>query len=163
MTVPREPAETKPVATSLLFDVFALNQAVGRLLGTVMAEGPLAPAEYALYSALFELEAASPTTLAERLGMPLTTLIDRLRDVEARDHARRLPNPLDGRSHLVVLTAAGLSAHAAAHGLFEIAHRAVSEALPSSEATAKRGLQVVRGAVDAALAVSPRRSGDPGR
>ena len=80
-----------PMATSLLFDVFALNQAAGRLLGGVLAEGPLSPSEYALYSAIFELEAASPTVLAERLGMPLTTLVDRLREVEARGHARRIP------------------------------------------------------------------------
>jgi DNA-binding MarR family transcriptional regulator len=151
------------MATSLLFDVFALNQAVGRLLGSVMADGPLSPAEYALYSAVFELEAASPTALAERLGMPLTTLVDRLREVEARGHARRLPNPVDRRSHRVVLTAAGLAAHAAAGRLFEIAHRAVIASLSASEADARDGLRRVRDAVDRGLAVSSRRSVGRGR
>lgn len=147
-----------PMATTLLFDVFALNQAVGRLLESAMAEGPLTPAEYALYSAVFELEVASPTALADRLGMPLTTLVDRLREVEARGHVRRLPNPRDGRSHLIALTAAGLAAHASAGRLFEIAHRAVIEALPTSEAGAQLGLRGIRTAVERALAVSPRRS-----
>ena len=42
--------------TSLLFDVFALGQSVGRLLSAAMRDGPLTPAEYAVYSAMFELE-----------------------------------------------------------------------------------------------------------
>ena len=66
-------------ATSLLFDVFALHQAVGRFLQEAMRAGPLTPAEYAVYSAIFELEAASPTRVAARLGMRLTTFVDRLR------------------------------------------------------------------------------------
>lgn len=162
MSESRQPAADDPTSTSLLFDVFALNQAVGRLLGTVMADGPLTPAEYALYSAVFELEAASPTAIADRLGMPLTTLVDRLREVEARGHARRLPNLADGRSHLVVLTAAGLAAHAASGRLFEIAHRAVIETLPAAEDAGEQ-IRRMRTAVDGALAVSPRRSADRAR
>ena len=152
-----------PLATSLLFEVFALDQAVGRLLEGVMAAGPLDPAEYAIYSAVFELEAATPTAIAERLGLPLTTLVDRLRDVEARGHARRLPNAGDRRSHLIVLTAAGLAAHAAAGRLFEIARRAVAAALPGPEAEIRDGLRRLRAAVDEArlvAPVSPRRWAD---
>jgi len=152
-----------PMATSLLFDVFALNQAVGRLLGDVMAEAPLSPSEYALYSAIFELEAASPTVIADRLGMPLTTVVDRLREVEGRGHTRRLPNPADRRSHHVVLTAAGQAAHAAAGRQFEIAHRAVVTALQEPEADAQAAIRRIRDAIDGALAVSPRRSADRGR
>ncbi len=156
-----------PMATSLLFDVFALNQSVGRLLGIVMADGPLTPAAYALYSAIFELEAASPTAIADRLGMPLTTLVDRLREVEARGHARRLPNPADRRSHLVVLSAAGLAAHAAANRLFEIAHQAVIQALPEPESDVRRDLAIIRTAIETALrpalAISLRPSADRAR
>ena len=110
-----------PLETSLLFDVFALNQAVGRLLAEAMRDGPLSPSEYAIYSAIFELEAASPTELAARLGMRLTTFIDQLRLIEARDHARRIPNPTDRRSYRVALTGEGLAAHRAATVLFETA------------------------------------------
>ena len=45
---------------SLLFDVFVLDQAVGRLLGAAMAGGPLTPAEYAAYSVVFDEEAVTP-------------------------------------------------------------------------------------------------------
>jgi len=148
--------------TSILFDVFALSQAVGRLLAAAMRDGPLTPSEYAVYSAVFELEAASPTQLAARLGMRLTTFMDQLRLLEARGHARRVDHPTDGRSYRVVLTAAGREAHRTANRRFEDAARALRERLPDGEAAAKAGLLTVRMAADAAIAglagtPSPRR------
>ena len=148
--------------TSLLFDVFATSQAVGRLLAAAMRVGALTPAEYAVSSAMFELEAATPTALAARLGMPLTTLADQLRAFEARGHAARLPHPTDGRSYRVVLTAAGREAHQAANAGFEAAHRAFSAALPAGEDRARIGLSDIRRAAEqaasgAAAAVASRR------
>lgn len=140
-----------PLDTSILFDVFALNQAVGRLLATAMRDGPLSPTEYAVHSAIFELEAASPTRLAARLGMRLTTFMDHLRLVEGRGHARRAPNPGDRRSYRVILTAAGLEAHRAANRQFEGAYRAFVRELPEGIEPAKQGLLAVRVAADAAV------------
>ena len=161
MTPPGEsPTRPDPLDTSLLFEVFALNQAVGRFLAEAMREGPLTPAEYAIYSAMFELESATPTALASRLGMRLTTFVDQLRLVEARGHARRMPNPRDGRSQLVTLTAAGLEAHRAANRLFEAAYATFLEELGGDEAPAKRTLVAVRAAAERARAVSPRRTAD---
>ena len=147
-----------PLDTSLLFEVFALNQAVGRFLAEAMRAGPLTPAEYAVYSALFELESATPTALTTRLGMRLTTFMDQLRLMESRGHARRTPNPRDGRSHLVTLTAAGLEAHRAANRLFEAANATFIAELGSEEALASRALGALRRAAEGAAAVSPRRS-----
>ena len=150
---------TEPLRTSLLFDVFALSQAVGQLLADAMRDGPLTPAEYAVYSAIFELEAATPTALATRLGMRLTTFMDQLRVMERRGHAGRLPHPNDGRSYRVTLTAAGLDAHRGANRRFEIAHREFVAALPDGEDAAKRALATVRDAAEAAR----RRDVAPGR
>ena len=141
-----------PLGTSILFDIFALNQVVGRLLSTAMRDGPLTPGEYAVYSAIFELEAASPTELATRLGMRLTTFMDQLRLVERRGHARRIGHPTDRRSYRVVLTAAGLEAHRAANRQFEAAYQAFRSHLPDGEAPAKLGLLIVREAAEAAIA-----------
>jgi len=47
------------------------------------------------------------TELAGELGMPLTTMSDVVRRLEARGHVRRRPNPDDGRSFLFALTARG--------------------------------------------------------
>lgn len=141
-----------PLSTSLLFDVFALNQAVGRLLAAAMRDGPLTPGEYAVYSAIFELEAASPTELASRLGMRLTTFVDQLRVVERRGHARRLAHPTDRRSYRVVLTAAGREAHRAANRLFEGAYQAFTGQLPEGPEPARQALDVVRRAAEGAIA-----------
>lgn len=161
------------LGTSILFDVFALNQSVARLLSEAMRDGPLSPAEYAVYSAIFELEAASPTVLAGRLGMRLTTFMDHLRGVMERGHARRLAHPADRRSYRVVLTASGLEAHRAANARFEAAHAAFSAALaatdPDADAAARRALAGMRAAAEAAVGaatearvgVSPSRSGGP--
>jgi DNA-binding MarR family transcriptional regulator len=151
-----------PLDTSLLFDVFALNQAVGRLLAETMRDGPLTPVEYALYSAIFELEAASPTQLAARLGMRLTTFVDRLREIERRGHARRLPHPSDGRSYRVILTAAGLDAHRAANARFERAHAALDAELGTRTTSSKAVLRDIQGAAiraSAALADDVRAGG----
>jgi DNA-binding MarR family transcriptional regulator len=140
------------LGTSILFDVYALNQAVGRLLSGAMRDGPLTPAEYAVYSAIFELEAATPTELAARLGIRLTTFMDHLRLIEGRGHARRLPHPSDGRSYRVNLTNAGLEAHRRANRLFEAAYREFVAELPDGEAAAQRALETIRRAAEAAWA-----------
>jgi DNA-binding MarR family transcriptional regulator len=141
-----------PLETSILFDVFALNQAVARLLATAMRDSPLTPGEYAVYSAVFELEAASPTELARRLGMRLTTFMDQLRLVEGRGHALRVRHPTDRRSYRVVLTAEGLAAHRSANRRFEAAYQAVIARLAGREAAAKQGLHAARTAVERAIA-----------
>jgi DNA-binding MarR family transcriptional regulator len=148
--------------TSLLFEVFALNQAVGRYLADAMRDGPLTPAEYAIYSAMFELESGTPTALAARLGMRLTTFMDQLRVVEVRGHARRVPNARDRRSYRVVLTADGLAAHRAANRLFESAYDAFVEELGGGEVRPRQVLRAMREAADRArpadVAASPRPS-----
>jgi DNA-binding MarR family transcriptional regulator len=146
----------EPIATSLLFEVFATSQAVGRLLADAMRDAPLTPAEYAVSSAMFELEAASPTELAARLGMPLTTLVDQLRVFERRGHVARLPHPTDRRSHRLTLTATGRAAHRAANSGFEAAHAAFRTALPAGEDRARRGLRDVRDAAGLARAALSR-------
>ena len=127
-------------ATSLLFDVFALNQSVGRLLADAMRGGPLTPTEYAVYSAIFELESSSPTQLSKRLGMRLTTFMDQLRLIERRGHSRRFDDPTDRRSYQVTLTAAGLNAHREANRRFELARRAFMTEVASVEAAAAKTL-----------------------
>lgn len=154
--------DTGALRTSLLFDVFALGQSVGRLLSEAMRDGPLTPAEYAVYSAIFELEAASPTALSARLGMHLTTFMDQLRAIERRGHAARVDNPADRRSYRVVLTAMGLEAHRAANRAFERADAAFRAGLPEGEGAAKAALRSIRDAADVAhgdldLGVSPRQ------
>jgi len=138
--------------TSILFDVFALNQAVGRLLAETMRDGPLTPGEYAVYSAIFELEAASPTSIAARLGMRLTTFMDHLKVITQRGHARRLAHPTDRRSYRVTLTVEGRAAHRAANERFERAYAAFDSEL-GPEGPAKAAIRAVRDAAERARGV----------
>ena len=142
----------------MLFDLYVADQAVGRLLGAAMADGPLTPAEYAAYSVVFDEEAVTPTLMARRLGMPLTTVIDQLRAMERRGHLRRVPNASDGRSFRVVLTGDGLAAHRAANRQFEVAHARLVEALAIDPRAVQQALRSLAEAADRALVeVEPAR------
>jgi DNA-binding MarR family transcriptional regulator len=137
---------------SLLFDIFVLGQRVRELLAAAMATSPLRPEEYAIYSVVFEDESVSPTAMAAQLSMPLTTVVDAIRTMEGRGHVRRMPNPSDGRSYLVVLTGEGLRAHAEANARFEVGYRAFVAGLPDGEAVAQ--LEVAKLLAAAARAIS---------
>ncbi len=142
------PTLPAPAGTSLLFDVFALNQAVGRLLDEAMRDAPLRPTEYAVSSAIFELEAGTPTAVAARLGMRLTTFMDQLRAFERRGFARRIAHPTDRRSYRVALTTEGLAAHRAANRAFETGNRAFEDELGGEVTAARATLAAVRAAAE---------------
>ena len=136
---------------SLFFDLFVLSQRIRELLVAAMATSPLRPEEYATYSVVFEDEAVSPTAMAAQLSMPLTTVVDAIRTMEVRGHARRIPNPRDRRSYLVVLTGDGLRAHAEAHDRFEVGYQAFLAQLPHGEAVAQAAVATLLGAAERAL------------
>lgn len=138
--------------SSVFFEVFALGQAVRQLLSTTMAGGPLSPEEYAVYSAIFEAESLTPTDMAERLSMPLTTVMERVRLLQERGHTRRMAHPHDGRSYHLVLTASGLATHRRANERFEIAYRAFLETHAGDEARTGARLAQLRADVDRATA-----------
>jgi len=138
--------------SSVFLEVYALGQAVRQLLVAMLADGPLTPEEYAIYSVVFEAESITPTEMGRRLGLPKTTVMERLRLMEERAHVGHLPHPRDGRSYRVVLTAAGLVAHRRANQLFEQAHRAFLKEFAGNEGRAQARLVQLRVAVTMALA-----------
>jgi DNA-binding MarR family transcriptional regulator len=90
-----------------LLRLFSIAQAESRLMQLAMAASPLTPEDFAVYSWLRLRGPVTPTALAADLGMHQPTLSNYLRRMTGRGHLRRRPNPLDGRSQLVSLTAAG--------------------------------------------------------
>ena len=139
-----------PRRSSVFLEVFALAQSVGQLLRSTMAGAPLTPEEYAVYGVVFEEEAVTPTDMGRRLGMPKTTVMERVRLMEERGHVRRLANPADGRSYRLVLTAAGLAAHHASHELFIQAYRSFMKEFGGDELRAQSRLEQLRAAASAA-------------
>ena len=94
--------------TSLLFDVFVLGQRTKALVEAAMRDAGLRPDEYAAYSVVFELGPITLTAMARELGMPITTVADHVRTMEARGHLRKAPHASDGRARALSLTASGL-------------------------------------------------------
>lgn len=128
---------------SLLFEVYAASRAVGELLAAAMADSPLTPEEYAVYSVLFDEGPHAPTELARRTGMPPTSMSHFVRSMLERGHAQRAPSPNDHRSYRIVLTAAGLTAHAASSTAFAEADERFIRALAADEEDARATLRAI--------------------
>jgi len=101
MAIPRS---TQP---TILFEVFWTQQKRKRLIESALVEVDLPPEDYPVYVLIGAEGPWTPTGLAERLQMPLSTVIFRFKRLEARGDAERVPNPDDGRSFLIRLTPKG--------------------------------------------------------
>lgn len=139
--------------------LFALNQQLGSLLAQAMAGAPLRPADFAVYSALRLLQPTTPTELATALGMRVTTLSSLLAKMERHGHLRREPNPADGRSRLISLTAAGQRATEDCFPGFAAAIQAFRRHLTMDEPQTLRHLEGISQALIAATGELARRAG----
>jgi DNA-binding MarR family transcriptional regulator len=101
--------------------LYALNQQLGTLLGKAMADAPLTPSEFAVYSSLRLEQPTTPSELAGVLGLRPTTMSSQLAKMAAQGHLVRSPNPRDGRSTVISLTAEGLAATEACFASFSAA------------------------------------------
>src|SRR4051794_29148876 len=99
------------------------------MVEAALADAPLAPAEYAQYSVLYDEGPCTPTAMARRLGMPLTSVMHVVRPLQRRGHAERLPDTSDRRSYRLALTPAGHAAHATTSAAFAVAERRFDRAL----------------------------------
>ena len=96
---------------SILLDLYVAFQLTGQLLELELAGSDLPVEDFALYSILVHFERATPTQIAQHLGMPLSTLLFRFGKIESRGHGIRERNPRDGRSSLLGLSARGRHAY----------------------------------------------------
>ena len=100
------------VKPGLLLQPVVLSQLAARLVETAIAGSEVAGVEFAVASWLGVRGQATPGELARDLGMAPTTLsavIDRLL---RKGQVRKRPNPDDGRSYLLELTAKGKATNA---------------------------------------------------
>ena len=135
---------------SLPFDVFALSSRLGAYLDRALAGTGLRPVEYAVYSLMLEAGPRTPSELAAALGVPPSTMSGYLRPMLERGHARRIPNPTDGRSFRVVLTDVGRAAHRTANPAFSGADQAILDALDRPSGEVRDALQALSDAIDRA-------------
>jgi DNA-binding MarR family transcriptional regulator len=135
---------------TLLFDVWVVANATRAVLDEALRPSGLSAEEFALYSAVRRDGGITPTELASLMALPPTTVSSIVARLERRGHARRAPNPGDGRSYRIQLTEVGLAAHSAAAGLFAPVLASVESALDVGVAEARAGLAAICDAVRAA-------------
>ena len=137
---------------TVLFDVFLANQKRQQLIAAALEGTELPPEDYPLYVFVGAEGPWTPTELAQRLEMPLTTVLFRLRRLEKRGHAERIPNPDDRRSFLVRLTPAGQRLLRKARPRFRAYAEAVEERVGGdSVTTARQRLAELREAIAAEI------------
>jgi DNA-binding MarR family transcriptional regulator len=89
---------------TILLDVFLTNQRRKRMIEAALAQSELPAEDYPVYVLVGAEGPWTPTGLARRMEMPLSTMLFRLGRLERRGHAERVANPDDRRSYLIRLT-----------------------------------------------------------
>jgi DNA-binding MarR family transcriptional regulator len=138
---------------TILFEVFWTQQMRKRLVATALAGVDLPAEDYPFYVMIGAEGPWTPTGLAERLMMPLSTVLSRFRGLERRGHAERVPNPDDGRSFLMRLTPEGQRLLDDARPAFRSYAEAVEARLGADRVDVlTEGLVAVRQAIDEEIA-----------
>lgn len=137
---------------TVLFEVFWTQQKRKLLIEAALAESDLPAEDYPMYVMIGAEGPWTPTGLAARLEMPLSTVIFRVRRLERRGHAERVSNPRDGRSFLIRLTPKGRRLLDEARPRFRDYAEAVEKRLgPKKTAALTAGLSELRQAIDEEL------------
>jgi len=143
---------------TILFEVFWTQQKRTQLIEAALAGLELPAEDYPFYVLIGAEGPWTPTGLAERLMMPLSTVLFRVRRIERRGHADRVPHPQDGRSFQIRLTADGQRLLDQARPAFRAYAEAVETRLGKQQVGAlKSGLTAARAAIDEELAARQAR------
>ena len=143
-------AETGP--DTLLLDLFRTNQVRERVIVAALEGLDLPPEDYPFYVLIGAEGPWTPTALAARVEMPLSTVLFRVARLEKRGHAERIPNPDDRRSYLVQLTEDGQALLRQARPRFRSYAEAVEARLGDDQiGELRRGLDELRSAMESEL------------
>jgi|SRR5689334_5245511 DNA-binding MarR family transcriptional regulator len=143
-------ADTGP--DTILLDLFRTNQVRERVITAALEGLELPPEDYPFYVMIGAEGPWTPTALAGRVEMPLSTVLFRVGRLEKRGHAERIPNPDDRRSYLVQLTEDGQALLRQARPRFRSYAEAVEERLGGEQIDElRRGLDELRGAMESEL------------
>lgn len=126
-------------------------QYVGRIVDVQLTPLGIPPFLFALLTHVRDLEPVSPTEIARVSGAPTTTLRDNVQRLVERNLVRRSPNPADGRSYLLRLTARGRAATENADPALLGAYLALERHLPRARAEYERTLDELNEALEQAL------------
>jgi DNA-binding MarR family transcriptional regulator len=151
ITLPVVNSARDPESLSILFDLFVAGQRSRRLLQRVFVGAEIRSDEYALYSLILQEGPMTPTQVADRLSMAVTTVLDHLHTMEERGHLEREPNPADGRSVRLALTPEGRRVHDVTGLLFDRAMLPLLDHLELPPADVHAALRAIDAAAGRAL------------
>jgi DNA-binding MarR family transcriptional regulator len=138
-------------APSLLLDLYVASSLAGELVKEALRGTDVPPEDLAFYAVIGGEGPITPTALAARLGTPLSTALFRTRRMLGRGHLERMPNPADGRSHLVQLSDAGKSAWDETAPRFHPLARRIEDLLEAQPETVRAALSDLARAIDETL------------
>ena len=92
---------------ALLQEAYTVGALIDLLVTAELREAGAPATLFSFLGWVRRLEPVTPGRLAEETGMPPTTIRDYVRRLIERGDARKAPNPADGRSYHLVLTAKG--------------------------------------------------------
>lgn len=93
--------------TALLQELYSAAVLVELLVGEELRAAGVPPQLFSFLGWIAFLEPVTPGRLAGETGMPPTTIRDYVRRLAERGDVRKVANPDDGRSYLLVLTPKG--------------------------------------------------------
>jgi DNA-binding MarR family transcriptional regulator len=147
--------------TDLLQELYSTGLLVELLVDEELAKVDVPDELFSFIGWVTRLEPVTPGALSAETGLPPTTVRDYVRRLVARGDARKIPNPSDGRSYHLVLTAKGRAiaqrGWPAVLAAFERVERHLAR--PADEHLAT--MQELREAVRLALAESEARPRRP--
>jgi DNA-binding MarR family transcriptional regulator len=142
----------------LFLQLTVASQYVGQVIDRELEEIGHPTYLLALLTHIRDHAPVTPSKLSEASGMPMTTLRDNIQRLVDRRLARRVKNAEDGRSYLLVLTAAGKRSIEKADPALLRAYLAVERRLPLPLEDYQRTLDEVIEALAGALNRPARRA-----
>ncbi|HWO44708.1 MAG TPA: MarR family winged helix-turn-helix transcriptional regulator [Methylomirabilota bacterium] len=143
---------------SLLFDLFVVSQRVRRVLADGMAGSGMRPDEYAVYSLLFMEGPITATEMSQQLGIPLSTVLDYLKAIDAAGHLDRDRHPDDGRAVQVALNSKGIAAQVRANKHWEVVRKQIEGSLRMPKTEVRAALVALDDAAATALSAGRARA-----
>jgi DNA-binding MarR family transcriptional regulator len=141
----------------LFLQAATASQYVGQVIDRELEEIGVPTFLLALLTHIRDHEPVSPSRISSASGVPMTTLRDNIQRLVDRGLVRRVKNSEDGRSYLVVLTAAGKRMIEAADPALLRAYLAVERRLPRPLEDYQQMLDEVIEALAGALTRPPAR------
>lgn len=143
----------------LFLKAAATSQLVGRIVEGRLESIGIPAYLLAVLTHVRDLAPVSPSRVSAVSGMPATTLRDNIQRLVDRRLVRRVPNPDDGRSYLLVATPRGVEVAAAAGEALHTAYVDLEQRLPLPLRDYEAVLDQLNAALSAAVDAEARTTG----